>query len=287
MIKSMTAFGREEASAKWGKLNCELRAVNHRYLELSIKLPKELRSLEMDVRSIINQSIKRGKVECTLLFEAVTKSTAFELDENLVNAYIEAAQKISARLPVAAPLSVHHVLSWPGVTRLQESDYSAVKQSAIDLVRATLDEFIVTREREGSALKKMLLERCDSMAKIVDQQRSESVGMDARLREKLAQKLQQISAQPDPSRLEQEIVYAAQKMDINEEMDRLDAHIAEVRSVLSRAEPIGRRLDFLMQELNREANTLGSKSQGVSTQNHPVELKVLIEQMREQVQNIE
>ena len=287
MIKSMTAFGRREISGEFGQLVCELRAVNHRYLELFIRLPDELRALEMPAREKIGKKIKRGKIECTLRYKPSELVGDIEINEQMTTAVLNACEKINAKVQVQAPISAIEVLGWPGAISLRERDFGPVQNTAMDLLDETLADFVATREREGQLTEKMILDRCETVAIIVDEQRAHCPMVMQRLREKLQQKLDELKVEPDQQRLEQELVFAAQKLDVDEELDRLEAHIIEVKKVLQRDEPVGRRLDFLMQELNREANTLGSKSQDVRTTGKSVDLKVLIEQMREQVQNIE
>ena len=287
MIRSMTAFGRTEASGEWGQLVCELRAVNHRYLEVFIRLPDELRALEMSAREKIGKKLKRGKIECTMRYKPSEMISDIEVNEDMATALFAACDKVNGKLANPAAVSAIDVLRWPGVVSQQERDFGPVQSAAIELIDNTLTDFIATREREGAAIEQMIVERCETIAKIVVEQREHRPKIVQRLQEKLQQKLDELSVEPDQQRLEQELVFAAQKLDVEEELDRLEAHIAEVRNVLKRNEPIGRRLDFLMQELNREANTLGSKSQDIATTGSSVDLKVLIEQMREQVQNIE
>ncbi len=287
MIKSMTAFGHREANGEWGKLVCELRAVNHRYLELFVRLPDELRSLEMSVREKVGKKIKRGKVECTLRYKPSDLVGDIEVNQQIAASLLNACEQIAGKIPNPAPVPVLDVLRWPGVVSQQERDTGTVQKAAITLIEETLADFIATREREGALTEKMILDRCTTIDGIVVDQRQHRPTIVQRLQERLQQKLDELSVEPDQQRLEQELVYAAQKLDVDEELDRLEAHITEVKKVLKRDEPVGRRLDFLMQELNREANTLGSKSQDVATTGSSVDLKVLIEQMREQVQNIE
>jgi len=287
MIKSMTAFGRREVSGESGQLVCELRAVNHRYLELFIRLPDELRALEMSAREKIGKKLKRGKIECTLRYKPSDTVGDIEIDDQLTTAVLNACEQINSKLPAQTPVSAIEVLRWPGVVSQQERDFGPVQKAAMQLLDETLADFVATREREGQLTEKMILDRCESIAVIVAEQRTHRPTVMQRLRDRLQQKLDELSVEPDQQRLEQELVFAAQKLDVDEELDRLEAHITEVKKVLRRDEPVGRRLDFLMQELNREANTLGSKSQDAATTSSSVDLKVLIEQMREQVQNIE
>lgn len=287
MIKSMTAFGRREVSEQYGQLVCELRAVNHRYLELFIRLPDELRALEMSMREKIGKKLKRGKIECVLRYKPADEVADIEIDGRLSAAVISACEKINSQIQNSAAISAIEVLRWPGVVSQQECDPGPLQKAAMELLDETLADFVATREREGELTEKMILDRCQTIAGIVVEQRVHRPTVMQRLRDRLQQKLDELNVEPDQQRLEQELVFAAQKLDVDEELDRLEAHITEVKKVLQRNEPVGRRLDFLMQELNREANTLGSKSQDAATTSSSVDLKVLIEQMREQVQNIE
>ncbi len=287
MIKSMTAFGRREVNGESGQLVCELRAVNHRYLELFVRLPDDLRALEMSVREKIGKKLKRGKVECTLRYKPSEIVGDIEINDQLTAAVLSACEQIDSKLSNQAPISAIEILRWPGVVSQRERDFDPVQKAAMELLDETLADFVATREREGQLIEKMILDRCESIAKIVAEQRTHRPMVMQRLRDRLQQKLDELTVEPDQQRLEQELVFAAQKLDVDEELDRLEAHITEVNKVLRRDEPVGRRLDFLMQELNREANTLGSKSQDATTTGSSVDLKVLIEQMREQVQNVE
>lgn len=288
MLKSMTAFGRRETASEWGQLTVELRAVNHRYLEITPRLVEDLRSLEPVVRERIAKRIKRGKVECAVRFKAAEAvGNRVEVNQQLAEAVIHASHALGQHMRVHSHPSPMDVLTWPGVVSQEQLDLGPVQKLATELLDGALDDFLANREREGAQIERMLRERCDAIAEIVAAQREHRPTVLTRLREKWQTRLDELNVEVDSNRLEQELVMAAQKLDVDEELDRLDAHVAEVRAVLERREPVGRRLDFLMQELNREANTLGSKSADVDTTNASVELKVLIEQMREQVQNLE
>ncbi|MDX2457276.1 MAG: YicC/YloC family endoribonuclease [Gammaproteobacteria bacterium] len=284
----MTAFARQEADTEFGSLAWEIRSLNHRYLELGVRLPEELRAMESTVRQRVNARLGRGKVECSCRFRPVTAGTApVDVDRDNLARVLAACEEVSDRLPQAVPLNPLELLRWPGVLREELVDTGPLKQAALALLDKTLDDLLLSRGREGEQIKSILLQRCDDMSKLVMQARTCLPEIRAGLREKLETRLADIDVSADPGRLEQELVIQLQKIDVDEEMDRLESHIGEVRRVLSRKEPVGRRLDFLMQELNREANTLGSKSVVTETSNISVELKVLIEQMREQVQNLE
>ena len=288
MIRSMTAFARRELETGTGDLAWEIRSLNHRYLELGVRLPEELRSMETAVRERVGARLGRGKVECSCRYRpADSASVPVDVDSDNLTRLLSACDAVSARLPASGPLNPIEVLRWPGGVREEAIDTAPLMAQALGLLEQTLDELLQSREREGEQIRQQLLQRCDAMDVLVQQARSRLPEIQQALREKLQTRLADLDTAADPGRLEQELVIQIQKSDIDEEMDRLQGHIEEVRRVLGRDEPVGRRLDFLMQELNREANTLGSKSVAIDTTNISVELKVLIEQMREQVQNTE
>ncbi len=288
MIKSMTAFARVQQSEKFGTLTWELRSVNSRYLDINCRLPEDFRAQEGRVRECINKRLQRGKLECGLRFipEQVTES-GLEVNDNLVKSLINACQQINARLHQPSEINPVDLLTWPGVVAEPEQDYKSIYEASERLLLMALDELIENRLREGERMQILIQDRCASMQQIVDKVRLQLPEVQQRYREKLTARLEELKTSVDRERLEQELVFLAQKMDVDEELDRLDAHLKELDDVLDRDEAVGRRLDFLMQELNREANTLGSKSADISTTQASVELKVLIEQMREQIQNIE
>ena len=288
MIRSMTAFARQEADTELGSLVWELRSLNHRYLELGLRLPEELRAMEAAVRERVNSRLGRGKVECSCRFRPATGGVApVDVDQDNLARVLAACEDVSSRLSQTVPLSPLELLRWPGVVREQTVDAGPLIQAALASLDKALDELLLSREREGEGIKQLLLQRCDDMGALVGRARSILPEIREALREKLRNRLADLDVDVDPGRFEQELVMQLQKVDVDEEMDRLEGHLGEVRRVLERNEPVGRRLDFLMQELNREANTLGSKSVATDTSNISVELKVLIEQMREQVQNVE
>jgi uncharacterized protein (TIGR00255 family) len=288
MIRSMTAFARAEADTEFGQLTWELRSVNHRYLEISLRMPEELRSLEPVVRERVGKALGRGKVECNLRYRPATDNGAdLQLDPEVVERVGRACAHLGAQLGQIQPLNPLELLRWPGVLQETERDLTPLAGQASALLDQALAELGATRAREGAQIHDLLASRCTAMVELLRAERTRLPQVRARLREKLTARLAELQAAVDQDRLEQELVFLAQKMDVDEELDRLDGHIAEVRRVLERPEPVGRRLDFLMQEFNREANTLGSKSADADTTRTAVELKVLIEQMREQVQNVE
>jgi uncharacterized protein (TIGR00255 family) len=288
MIRSMTAFARQEADSALGVLSWEIRSVNHRYLEAAIRLPDELRAAEPAVRERLNARLGRGKVECACRYRPAAGVLApVTVDTERLTRVLDACREVAGKLEQSVPLNPIELLRWPGVVREVEPDTRPLQEAALALLEATLDELVATREREGGKIRDLLLQRCSAMEVLVEEARRRLPAIRDATREKLLARLAELAAPADPGRLEQELVFLAQKMDVDEEMDRLGGHIEEVRRALGRDEPVGRRLDFLMQELNREANTLGSKSAAAETTRISVELKVLIEQMREQVQNAE
>ncbi|OGI37089.1 MAG: YicC family protein [Candidatus Muproteobacteria bacterium RBG_16_64_10] len=287
MIHSMTAFARRETDTPWGTLTWELRSVNHRYLDFGARLPEELRGLEPKVRSLAQARLKRGKVDGTLWFTRLASADmAFDAEQvrRLMAAAGEAQRLAGSGL---APLRAIDVLRWPGVVQGATLDVEGIGASALTLLARTLDELVEARSREGAQLRDLLLQRLATMERIVTDTRTLLPEAIRLYRERLELRLKEIREQLEPARLEQEMVLFANRIDVAEELDRLAAHVSEIRRVLDAPEPAGRRLDFLMQELNREANTLGSKAADVRVTNASVELKVLIDQMREQIQNIE
>ncbi len=288
MIRSMTAFAGNEAEIGTLTLQCELRTVNHRYCDISLRLPDRLRFAEADIRAAIAATIKRGKVECVLSYKKQAKEGQnFTVDTNAVTALLAATNEIEQFMQASLAFSALDVLAFPGIQQEPETDREQLNQGLVGLVEQTLKQLLQVREREGAQLGQLLEDRCHKMQEFVAQAGRRLPEVMSLLRSKLKDRITELVAEPDFDRLEQELVFLAQKLDIAEELDRLDTHITEVLRVLKQADPIGRRLDFLMQELNREANTLGSKSADKEMTQIAIELKVLIEQMREQVQNIE
>lgn len=287
MTRSMTAFARQGIDTPAGALVWELRSVNHRYLDVSLRLPEELRAIETPVREGIAKRLERGKVEANLKLQAAEQVPVLRFDAAAARAVLAAAGEATTLASGLAPLSVADVLRWPGVLRAPTPDLESVAQAALTALSAALDELIATREREGARLKQLLDERLAAMRAIVANVSAILPEVMRDYRGRIEARLGEVRAQLDPARLEQEMVLYANRADVTEEMDRLKTHIGEVQRVLAGGGQIGRRLDFLMQELNRETNTLASKSVDIRLTNAAVELKVLIEQMREQVQNIE
>ena len=288
MIASMTGFARREASGDWGTLVCELRSVNHRFLEAAFRLPDELRSTEGELRTRLAQKLRRGKVDCTMSYRRPSGvGGTLEVDARALERLSHAAQTVARSLHGPTTVNVLEVLRWPGVLQEQAADGEPLLTAAGALFAATLDELSATRAREGQRLRELLEQRCGALEALVAAVRTRVPEVQARARARLNERVAELAAQVDQERLEQELALLLQRLDIDEELERLIGHVAEVRRVIGGGEPAGRRLDFLMQELNREANTLSSKSQDLETTRSAVDMKVVIEQMREQVQNAE
>ncbi len=288
MIRSMTAFSHRELKTEQGTLSWEARSVNHRYLDISLRLSEEFRSQENAFRDLIQTNIKRGKVELTLRFGAANgNSNEIHINESLARALIKACRQLESLTGNPEPLKAVDILRWPGIAIDSPPDMDIVVAHAKALLQDALDDLIEMREREGKRLADFIFQRCDQIAEIIVRVRKHRPTIVATQREKIINRIEELKISPDYNRIEQELVILAQRLDVDEELDRLMAHLDEINEVLERNEPIGRRLDFLMQELNREANTLASKANDADTTQAAVDLKVMIEQMREQVQNIE
>ncbi|MDA0425178.1 YicC/YloC family endoribonuclease [Stutzerimonas frequens] len=287
MVHSMTAFARSEQAGTHGTLSWEIRSVNHRYLEPHLRLPEAFRDLEGQVRDALRKGLSRGKVECTLRFAEENQRSSLQVDRERASQLIAAAESVAALIRQPAAIDPLQVLGWPGVLVADAADPQALNQSALELFHKALAQLKEGRRREGAELAKLLEERLDSILAEVATLREQVPQMLAAQRQKILDRFNEMAAELDPQRLEQEMVLLAQKSDVAEELDRLSTHVGEVQRVLKAGGAAGRRLDFLMQELNREANTLGSKAFDPRSTQAAVNLKVLIEQMREQVQNIE
>ncbi|MFZ5561652.1 MAG: YicC/YloC family endoribonuclease [Pseudomonadota bacterium] len=288
MIRSMTAFARAEVRGDFGLIACEIRSVNHRYLEPGFRLPEALRDIEFPLRERLRQALTRGKVDVQYRHEASDGGGAtLALDKALAAQYVAAAAEIDQLSRHAAPLNATDILRLPGVVKNRETEAAVLQAEALKLFDQALQQFIAMREREGLELARLIEERLQALAAETEKVRLRMPVIMAHYRERLLNRLADIKAELNSERLEQEMILFAQKIDVAEELDRLGAHLAEIRRVLKEAGSVGRRLDFLMQELNREANTLGSKSVSADSSLSSVELKVLIEQMREQIQNLE
>ena len=286
MIRSMTAYANTESATPQGWLACEVRAVNSRFLETGVRLPDELRTLEPKLREHIAARVSRGKVDATFRYRPPAAAADLLLDQRTAAQLATVAGALKDNFPQLAT-DFAALLDWPGLLVKPELDQEGLAQSAERLLQRTLDEFIAGREREGEKLAQALRDRLDGIERIVGEVRAMLPDIRTALRAKLDAKLAELAKAADPGRLEQELVLQLSRIDVDEELDRLDAHVGEARRILALDEPVGRRLDFLMQEFNREANTLASKSVDPRATRAAVDLKVLIEQMREQVQNLE
>jgi uncharacterized protein (TIGR00255 family) len=287
MIRSMTGFARRERQFPWGLLAWELKTVNHRFLELGCRLPEEFRGAESDFRAAISTGVRRGKVECSLHFKPTVASTTLEVDAELLASLTARAQQTAAQAGMAARIDVIDLLRWPGVIRDGTRDTAPMVAAAHVLLAEALTELTRSRESEGGRLRDALEQRCGGLLEFSGRVTERLPEIRMRMRAKLLDRIANLVKDVDQDRIEQEIAILAQRLDVDEEIDRLRSHVTEVRKTFDGQEPAGRRLDFLMQELNREANTLSSKSQDIETTRAAVDMKVLIEQMREQVQNVE
>ena len=287
MIRSMTAYARREIKGGWGSAAWELRSVNQRYLETYIRLPEQFRSLEPVVRERIRARLTRGKVECNLRFDLDPGAqSSLQLNEKLAKQLVEAAQWVKMQSD-EGEINPLEVLRWPGVMLAEEQDLDAISTELLLALETALDDFISARESEGAALKVMIEQRLDGVSAEVLKVRAHMPNILQWQRERLVSKLEDAQVQLENTRLEQELVLMAQRVDVAEELDRLEAHVKETHKIMKKEEAVGRRLDFMMQEFNRESNTLASKSINADVTTSAIELKVLIEQMREQIQNIE
>ncbi len=283
----MTGFARRELSGPWGTLVCELRSVNHRFLESSFRLPEELRSAENDLRQNAVQALRRGKLDCTITYRpAQDAALSLEVDPSALERLIGQLDKLERTIPVGT-VDLLEVLRWPGVLKDRTAAGEELLTATQEVFNGALADLCAARAREGEKLRAILEQRCESLETLVKQVQVRLPEVQSRLTTKIRDRIKELAASADQDRLEQEIALLLQRLDVDEELERLSGHIAEIRRVLAASEPAGRRLDFLMQELNREANTLSSKSQDLETTRTAVDMKVLIEQMREQVQNAE
>jgi len=284
----MTAFASGEIEVDNLTVNCELRSVNHRYCDVSLKLPERLRFSEADIRSAMTSLLKRGKIECSLSYKKQkNQQQVISINGDAVKALLKATSQIEDLMHTGRPFTAFDVLSYPGIQQEAETNKEALLQGLNTLLDNTLKQLILAREREGSQLAVLIEQRCHKVLSLVEAANVRMPEVLERIKSKTKARLAELVEDPDFDRLEQEMVFLAQKLDVAEELDRLDTHVNEVLNVLNKQEPIGRRLDFLMQEMNREANTLGSKSADKEMTQISIDLKVLIEQMREQIQNIE
>ncbi len=289
MIYSMTAFARSQSQGDWGSLVCEVRSINHRYLEMSLHLPEFLRATEMNLRDTIRNMVKRGKVECLVRYQSTPNTTnaGFNVNIKLAQDLCKASEKIASFSTNPGVINPTEILRFPGVLETSEVDLTKLQPRVQELFENTLKELVTVRGREGEELKQTFLQRMDLIDKQLVIVRERSPSVVAEQSERIRKRFTDLSVELDPTRLEQEMVFFSQRIDVMEEIERIETHVNEIRRILKEGGIVGRRLDFLMQELNREANTLGSKSVDSVLTHAAVEMKVLIEQVREQVQNIE
>jgi uncharacterized protein (TIGR00255 family) len=286
MISSMTGFARQERSGAFGSLVCEIRSVNHRFLDATVRLPDGCRTLESELRQKLAGELRRGKVDCALQHRP-PMAAALQVDEAALSPLLARSQQLAQQLPGQGQINVLDLLRWPGVLHEAQPDPEALTAAVRELFDGTLESLRAARQREGERLTELIIQRCDALASLIAQVRARLPEVLARVRARLEERLAELGGQLNQERIEQEIVLLLHRLDVAEELDRLSGHIAEARRTLKAPEAAGRRLDFLLQEFNREANTLASKSQDLETTRVTVEMKVTIEQMREQVQNIE
>ena len=287
MIRSMTGFARRERQFPWGLLAWEVKTVNHRFLEIGCRLPEEFRIAEADFRQAIAGGVRRGKIDCSLHFRPAAVASSLEVDADLLASLTLRAQQVAAHAGEAARIDVMDLLRWPGVVREHSRDTAPMIAAAQTLLGEALVELARFRDSEGGRLRDGLEQRCAGLDDFAARVAERLPEVRARMRAKLLERIAQLVSEVNQERLEQELAILGQRLDVDEEIDRLRGHVTEIRKAFGGQEPAGRRLDFLMQELNREANTLSSKSQDIETTRAAVDMKVLIEQMREQVQNIE
>jgi uncharacterized protein (TIGR00255 family) len=287
MISSMTGYASVTDESPVGGLSLDLRSVNHRYLDIQFRMPDELRLLESDLRERISARVSRGKVECRIGLTVPPTLNAMQLDETLLSRLKELNERVRLTLPDAQSLRVADVLRWPGMLGSDSLPVEMLKEKCLQLVDKALADLSAARAREGEKLKVVILERASSVEETVNDLAPRIPQLVSAYQEKLSTRLREAMLDPENDRLQQEVVMFAAKIDVDEEMQRLSTHVSEIRRILEKGGTVGKRLDFLMQELNREANTLGSKSADVAVTQGAMSLKVLIEQMREQIQNIE
>lgn len=288
MIRSMTAYARKDLSQSWGSASWEIRSVNQRYLETYIRLPEQFRALEPIIREKLRSRLTRGKIECTLRFELdqATQHQELSLNKDLANQILYAADWLKNEYRMA-DINPIDVLRWQGVLSTKEQNLDEISKELLKLLDNTIDEFIVVREREGQALEQLIVKRLEAITQQVTNIRTQMPDILIWQKERLLTKLEECKIELDTTRLEQEMIMLAQRIDVAEELDRLMTHVKETYTILKKNEAVGRRLDFMMQEFNRESNTIASKSINADVTASAIELKVLIEQIREQVQNIE
>jgi uncharacterized protein (TIGR00255 family) len=286
MISSMTGFARQERTGSFGTLVCEIRSVNHRFLDAAVRLPDSCRALETELRQTLAAELRRGKVDCTIQHRPPVAGE-LQVDEAALAPLLARSQQIARAIPEQGRINVLELLRWPGVLREEQLDAAELHAAVRALFDHTVKDLGAARAREGQRLTDLITQRCDALAALIAQVRARLPEVLARVRARLEARLAELGGELNQERIEQEIVLLLHRLDVAEELDRLTGHIEEARRTLASPEAAGRRLDFLLQEFNREANTLSSKSQDLETTRIAVEMKVAIEQMREQVQNIE
>lgn len=288
MILSMTAFARQSIQHEWGTATWELRSVNSRYLETHFRLPEVARHLEISCREKLRKKLQRGKLDCTLKLDiSSNESSQLNINLDLANGLLKAQKELQALTHIQQEPQIMQLLAWPGMIQPKEIDTETMEAHLLEGLDQAIEQLILMRQREGESLQALIQQRLDGMSEQVNKVTDLIPGILQWQREKLLSRFEEVKLELEASRLEQEMVLLTQKVDVEEEIDRLNTHIKEVSRLVHKGGVVGRRLDFLMQELNREANTLGSKSINSETTAISVELKVLIEQMREQIQNIE
>jgi uncharacterized protein (TIGR00255 family) len=286
MISSMTGFARQERSGAYGSVICEIRSVNHRFLDAAMRLPDSCRALESEFRQTLARELRRGKVDCTIQHRPPIAGE-LQIDESALKPLLARTRQLAALIREQGQINVLELLRWPGVLREEQTDIDALHGVVRTVFEETVQSLSAARGREGQRLTELILQRCDALAALIAQVRARLPEVLARVRSRLEERLKELGGELNQERVEQEIVLLLHRLDVAEELDRLGGHIDEARRTLAGPEAAGRRLDFLLQEFNREANTLASKSQDLETTRIAVEMKVAIEQMREQVQNIE
>jgi uncharacterized protein (TIGR00255 family) len=288
MFKSMTAFARVEENHAIGSFVWELRSINHRYLEVSFRLPEEVRSIEFELRKIIQSRISRGKVDCTFrLRPNIDSEVNLCINQKLLAGLLQQVRALQQQVPEAGALNPIELLNWPGVTGQSQIDQIELNKLAKELFDKSLITLIENRTLEGGRMQELIVQRGNQLKELVQTVRQRRPEVLAAIRTKITSRIEDLQIETDQNRLEQELVFITQKIDVEEELDRLDSHLQELDSIVNDKQAVGRRLDFLLQELNREANTLSSKSADIVTTQAAIDMKVYIEQMREQVQNIE
>lgn len=288
MIQSMTAFARSQGQGAWGSAVCELRSINHRYLEIVVRMPDTLHAVEASLREMIREHVKRGKIECYIRYQSGDLTgSEISINDHLAQHLCKANEMVASLLKNPALINPMDILRWPGILQMAEIDLEIIEDELLKILEKALKDLIAARVREGDELRELFLQRLDSMKAEVAKVRQRLPDIIAGQRERTMKRFADAKIELESNRLEQEMILFVQKTDVSEELERLDTHISEVRRILKHDGVVGRRLDFLMQELNREANTLGAKSVDADTTRASVELKVLIEQVREQVQNVE